>query len=478
MNKTKLINLIRAIIVAALAGAILVVTTNVLILKSEDGLGQIEAMYKQKDNTVDVIFLGSSQAYCNINTGVLWDEYGMAAFDLGGAEAPTWNSYYYLKEALKTQSPKIVALEVSTMALQPFEYQYYAWIEDNHYGMKWNENRIDSLKVSTREGEFLDYLFPLGPMHGRYNDLSKNDFVDENNTINYKGFDPRETIYPLDAPDISQVSELGEVPQKHLDYYYKIIELCKEENIPLVIIKAPYGVSEDEQKVYNFIFDIAKQNGVPYIDFNKCYDEMGLDFQTDMADPSHVNMSGNYKYSKYLGQRLKEMVSLEDHRGDKKYDSWEADAAAHRNERLNADLRNATSNADFVSLLNNPSILAVITLSPSTSVSDDKIDEDVICALEEMGVTRDELEGRRILILSGGTKAYSDAVNECKVCIDNKDDTLVFDRKEDSDEYAGYVTRIYLNEDEYTFQESKMEVFVYNLDSCEQVTMRLIEKSE
>lgn len=463
---------------AALAGAILVVTTNVLILKSEDGLSQIESMYKQKDDTVDVIFLGSSQAYCNINTGVLWDEYGMSAFDLGGAEAPTWNSYYYLKEALKTQNPKIVALEVSTMALQPFEYQYYAWIEDNHYGMKWNENRIDSLKISTPEDEFLDYLFPLGAMHGRYNNLSKNDFVDENNTINYKGFDPRETIVPTEVPDISGVTELGEVPEKHLNYYYKIIELCKEENIPLVIIKAPYAVSEDEQKVYNLIFDIAEQNGVPYIDFNKCYAEMGLDFETDMADSSHVNMSGNYKYSKYLGQRIKEMVSLEDHRGDARYASWEADAMAHRTERENANLRNAKSNAEFVRLLNNPDFLAVITLSPSTSVSEGKIDEDVILALEEMGVAREELEGGRTIVFSGGEKAYSDAVNEYRISIDNKDDTLLLIRNEDYDEYAGYITRIYLNEDEYAFRDSKMEVFVYNVNSCEQVTMRLIEKSE
>lgn len=461
-----------------LAGVILAVTTNVVTLKSEDGLSQIEAMYKQKDNTVDVIFLGSSQAYCNINTGVLWDEYGMAAFDLGGAEAPTWNSYYYLKEALKTQRPKVVALEISTMALQPFEYQYYAWIQDNHYGMKWSENRIDSLKISTREDEFYDYLFALGTMHGRYNELSKNDFVDENNSINYKGFDPRETVHPLERPDITGVTELGEVPQKHLDYYYKIIELCKEENIPLVIIKAPYDVTEDEQKVYNLIFDIAQSEDVPYIDFNKCYDEMGLDFETDMADPSHVNMSGNYKYSKYLGRRLKEMIPLEDHRGDEMYASWEVDALAHRVERENANLRNAEDNGEFIRMLNNPDFLAVITLSPSTSVSEGKIDDDVIAAFGEMGIPAEVLEGGTSMILSGGVPQYADNEKNFRISIDNKDDTLLFIRNETEEEYAGYVTSIYLNEDKYDFADSKMEVFVYNLNSCEQVTLRTVEKSD
>ena len=59
--------------------------------------------YSRSFNSIDVIFSGSSKVYCDIATGVLWEKYGIAAFDLGGAEAPSWGSYYQLKEALKTQ---------------------------------------------------------------------------------------------------------------------------------------------------------------------------------------------------------------------------------------------------------------------------------------------------------------------------------------------------------------------------------------
>ena len=57
---------------------------------------------------IDVLFLGSSHVHCNVNTQLLWDEYGMAAYLMTGAEQPLWNSYYNLKEALKTQKPRLV----------------------------------------------------------------------------------------------------------------------------------------------------------------------------------------------------------------------------------------------------------------------------------------------------------------------------------------------------------------------------------
>ena len=47
-----------------------------------------------------------------MNTQLLWDEYGMAAYLMTGAEQPLWNSYYNLKEALKTQKPKLVVLDM------------------------------------------------------------------------------------------------------------------------------------------------------------------------------------------------------------------------------------------------------------------------------------------------------------------------------------------------------------------------------
>ena len=48
----------------------------------------ISGFYDMKPDTVDVLFLGSSHAFEDINTGMLWDEHGMASFILSGSMQP------------------------------------------------------------------------------------------------------------------------------------------------------------------------------------------------------------------------------------------------------------------------------------------------------------------------------------------------------------------------------------------------------
>ena len=71
--------------------------------------------------------------------------------------------------------------------------------------------------------------------------------------------------------------------------------MAKEENIPLLLINTPYFPTEREEKIYNRVAEIAKENDVPYINYNLFYDEMGLDFSSDFADGHHLNYKGTPK---------------------------------------------------------------------------------------------------------------------------------------------------------------------------------------
>ena len=90
--------------------AVLAMVHQVLSFKHRDGLYSMQKFYEQEEGTVDVLVLGPSLAFADINTAVLWDEYGMSAFNLAGSIQPMWNTYYYLKEALKYQRPKVIVL--------------------------------------------------------------------------------------------------------------------------------------------------------------------------------------------------------------------------------------------------------------------------------------------------------------------------------------------------------------------------------
>ena len=300
------VNFIKAVIIILVAAIIVVGTSRILVLKSEDGINQFQAFYKQPENSIDVIFSGSSKVYCDIATGVLWGNYGIAAFDLGGAEAPSWVSYYQLKEALKTQKPKVICYEVSVAAMYSMLTQANNWASDNIYGMRWGRNRIDIIKADSEEKEFYPRLNPYNIMHGRYKDLGENDFTNVRNTVNYKGFDPREAIYEMDTPETAGILGTEPCTEKEEEYIGKLIDLSSSEGIPILFFASPYGVDEHEQQILNYVGMIAESRGVEFIDFNREYDEIGIDFSSDMADSGHLNYSGNYKFSDYFGSILKE----------------------------------------------------------------------------------------------------------------------------------------------------------------------------
>lgn len=448
-------NLIRGLVVVAVLVSSFLLCEKVLMLKSEDGIEQMKSFYLQKENTVDVLLVGSSHIYCNVNTGELWDTYGMSAFDLGGAEQPYWNSYYYIKEALKTQRPKVIVMNVTIPGIRFDDYQSEVWLNTNLYGMHWNKNRIENTDVSALPQSFWRILFPMNTMHGRYSDLSKDDFVDKNYDISYKGFDYRATITPFETPDISNVTECEPIIPKQEEYLRKIIQLTKDENIPLLLVSVPFVVTEDAQKYYNYEFKIAEEEGVDYIDFNKLYSEMGLDFSVDMAEDLHLNITGSQKFTRYLGYYIKEKYGTEDHRGDLLYASWDKDALIHRQEINSEYLLRSDSLKDYLASVSTENYLVFLN---ARGVGDADLSE-IAEPVNILGVNSESLRADSSYIMCGQKSLFASADSEFSTYCDEESSRLVFDKSITEDDSK---TRVNYNTEDYDLSGEGISILIYD----------------
>ena len=209
---------IRLVILLAVFACTYLTIDRILLLKSKDGISQIQAYYKQPENTVDVLFVGSSHIFCHVNTGILWDEYGISSFDLAAAEQPFWNSYHYIIEGLKTQKPSLIVLDITTPGIRPTDYQPENWVITNNYGIKRNKNRYEALKISTLKESFPRLLDALNSTHGKYVDLSEEDFMNYSADVRFKGFDPRGGITPFELHDVSGITGRHELTEKEEKY--------------------------------------------------------------------------------------------------------------------------------------------------------------------------------------------------------------------------------------------------------------------
>lgn len=283
---------------------------SILEFKHEDGIAQMEMFYEQKENTVEVLCLGSSHVFANIDPAILEEDYGIAAYDLAGSMQPMWNTYYSFREALKSQKPSLVILDVFRLT-EGFTYSKESKVVKNTYGMKLSLNKIKSIMESVeQEEDVLRHVFGIATYHDRYYELGEKDF--QGGIVkdrSYKGYCPLLEVQAQKKPQVSHIEDTLSIEEKTQKYFFKILELAQEQDIPVLLINAPYCVTEDDKRVFNELERLL-QNGVPgkvaYLDFNKHYKEMGLDFSVDFADSEHLNKEGAKKMNKYLGRYLEE----------------------------------------------------------------------------------------------------------------------------------------------------------------------------
>ena len=98
--------------------------------------------YHMRKNTVDVLFLGTSNTYCAFSPDELYRRYGIRSYNLAGSQQSMLTSYYWLEEALRTQKPKVVVLDV-----------FYAFYNTGNEGsfhkafdfMRWSDIKVPAL---------------------------------------------------------------------------------------------------------------------------------------------------------------------------------------------------------------------------------------------------------------------------------------------------------------------------------------------
>lgn len=279
------------------------------------------------ENTIDVLCVGSSHMYCGINPVQMWDDYGIAAFDLACGAQSVWFSYYYIKEALKTQKPKVIILDVYTLKQEKDKY-FDEKVESNLLNMSLSYNKWEALQATGVDNKVeLFFQFPI--LHSRYDELESRDFdLDNNGNVNYLGYYYETRIVPYEeaaVADVSGVTECEPITQKTEEYLRKSIELCQEENVDIILVNAPWpDITDEVQKKYNYIQKIAEEYEVPFLNGCLYNNEIGMDYTVDsMGDGGHLNYTGVTKYTEWLCKWLNERYDLPDRRGNEYWSAWQ-----------------------------------------------------------------------------------------------------------------------------------------------------------
>lgn len=282
-----------------------------------------KGFYQLENDSVDVVFLGSSHGASAFNPEKLFQDYGITSYNLGCEQQNLLVSYYWLKEALQYQTPKAVVLD----ALMLFDYNPSDPLNSSEShtrmaidAMRWGKVKweaVNDICEIDQDQTLNSYIFKNIRFHDRWNELSQDDFDYKKWESHYelKGFIPLATtcpdadFQPFSDGESNETTEMFDIMEIYLS---KIIELCQENNISLILTKTP----SDEWSIskYNTVKNYAEEHGLEYWDFNEknYYEASDFDFTLNMAELHHTNIWGGDKITAYIGERLKEDYGIKE----------------------------------------------------------------------------------------------------------------------------------------------------------------------
>lgn len=407
-------NIIKVVLFLAILLLIGNAFSKVLCFKYADGIQSMEYFYKEPRNSIDVLCVGSSHMFCNINTKTFWEEFGISSYDLGGSVQPVWNSYFFLKEAFSYQKPKVVVFEVYR-AVENRNYVDHSRIVKNTFGIASLYNRVEAIRTSSDKSMRPHYLLAFPTYHQRYNEIGKANFIPQDGAENVdnekgmlysKGFFLFTATKPQETEGIytESVKSLAEKTEK---YIYKIIDLCKENDVPLIFVVTPYaGDSKRDESYYARVAEIANDNDIPFVNFNHIREKIGIDYSTDAADSSHLNHRGSMKFTNYLGNYLKEHYELPDHRGEAGYASYDAMCQFLQHKIDNQELQESKELDGVLECVINGINRYVTIISLQGDYDFVRKNEKICTQLERLGISVESLGKNNIWVIDGNMDQF------------------------------------------------------------------------
>lgn len=304
----------------------------------------------QKD-TVQALFFGTSHVVYSIDPMRIYEQSNIVSYNLGTCGQPIAVSINLLKEALKTQKPKVVFYDVGNLFSEEFINSNYRYVIDN---LPFGRNKIelardysDHFGGNNRFSYFLSAFFPIYSYHDRWSELKPLDFeIVQSRSLYRKGyflytpsFDGNISISTMnsihdfleDEPGrieriingTASYEELADpiydepkISDVNMNSFLQFKEICDENGIDLILFKVPTvcfpqnAESGWTPKRSGMVKELAEEYGLSFLDLLYDYN-IGIDWAYDTPDGGiHLNYSGAKKISDFFAGYLKEQLQL------------------------------------------------------------------------------------------------------------------------------------------------------------------------
>ncbi len=313
-------NVVKIISFVAIFLILFKIVFNVLWLEKTS----INYFYEEPKNSLDIVYVGSSNVISHFNPTLAYNEYGFTTGLFAYHSQSFLTVKYFIEEAKKYQNPKIFVIDLGQILNDNLPDE--GRIRNGVDSMKFSLNRLNLInELLENNGEnnknYINYYFSFVLYHNKWKDVFKGTAKRERNDL-YKGYSFSEKIVKYDDyewnNDIIKLSNFNE--KALLD----LLKYIKDNDLNVLFIIPARTYDNGGIKKLNYAKNLIERENYQVINFNNLED-FKIDYKTELCDYAHLNVYGATKFTLYFGKYLKENYDLNDCRNIYIYNSWKSE---------------------------------------------------------------------------------------------------------------------------------------------------------
>ena len=312
LRTVKLLALICAVLICVGVGQ------KYIFVRVDNDKVRMTGYYQEPENTIDVVLLGASDVYSDFSSPYVYKLFGFTSYPYSIGASPGSLMISQIKEILSTQNPKLIVVEINGFLYENSDILYSEtsmrrYIEH----IPFSNNKLQTIFSMTPPKEWINYFFPIT----KYHDNIKNiDSIVKSNKdiaeIQERGFSLLKgnityTKTEINAFDknIKNDFSVADIEPNAEVCLIDFLDYCKNEKIDNIIFtRFPHIIGTEDSyerfKRGNEAEKIIKSYGFDFINLERNSDLIGLDYENDFYNDDHLNIYGQQKFTKYLGNLL------------------------------------------------------------------------------------------------------------------------------------------------------------------------------
>ena len=312
----------------------------------------VAGFYEEPEDTLDAVYIGSSNCYAFWNSLTAWEENGIAVWPYAAHGMMFEATEYIIKEGRKTQPDALYIVNLNGLTNPNRFPAKIHWTTDY---MPFSLNKMQLINCLTKESgyslsESIEYYIPLTLYHDRWSDLNEQDFNYEVDGLKGAGNYPGYINKTKDITDIYLRSDNRTSIDSVFDVVESLLDYCEEENVKVLFVTVPRVEKPVETiDLLNSVNDYIESRGFDTLNLMNKDDEIGLELNQDYYNNQHTNIHGSIKFTRYISQYIIDKYGFENKRGNETYNSWE-DGLKKYNDIISPyalDIERGNTNRDY-----------------------------------------------------------------------------------------------------------------------------------